>query len=220
MENQNAEKTFEEFCDQAGIQWKRIPEINKEPRPDYEIFVSGQKIIVEVKQFDPNPEEQKALKDLEEKGHALFGGKKPGYRVREAIHKAAPQLKALSKGKIPTMVVLQTNILSRHVRLYDIMTAMQGLDTIPVTVPEERNFSPTYGDVKSGPGKKMTAQHNTKISAVAVIRESSAGTYELDIHHNSFAANPIDPEWLRQSGIRHWRIPKDSTSSLTSWECI
>ena len=219
MENQNAEQTFREFCDQAGIQCDRVPEVNEEKRPDYEIFVSGQKIIVEIKQFDPNPEEKKALKDLEKKGHALFGDK-PGARVREAIRKAAPQLRTLSKGKIPAMLVLQTNILGRHTKRYDIMTAMQGLDTISVTVPEDPNISLTFGDAKRGPKKKMTRKDNTKISAVAVIRESPAGTYELDVYHNSFAANPIDPEWLRQQGIRHWRIPKDSTSSLTSWECI
>ena len=195
--------------------------MNEEKRPDYEISASGQKIIVEVKQFDPNSEEKKALKDLEKKGLATsLPTTKPGSQVRNAIRDAAPQLKALSKGKIPAMVVLQTNILNRHVRPYGIITAMQGLDTIPVTVPEDLNISPTFGNATSGPGRRMTEKDNTKISAVAVIRESSAGMYEFDIYHNSFAANPIDPEWLRQSEIPHRRIPKDSTSSLTSWERI
>lgn len=154
MENQNAEQTFRDFCDQVDIQCKRVPEVNVEKRPDYEIFASGQRVIVEVKQFDPNSEEKKALEDLEKKGLATsFPTINPGSRVRNAIGDAAPQLKALSKGKIPAMVVLQTNILNRYVRPYDIMTAMQGLDTIPVTVPEDLNISPTFGDVKRGPKK-------------------------------------------------------------------
>lgn len=93
---------------------------------------------------------------------------------------------------------------------------MQGFDTIPVTVPQDPNISTRFGDPKSGPDKRMTNQHNTAISTVSVIRSPSAGTYELDVYHNSFAANPVDPEWLRQPGIRHWKIPEGSTSSLTS----
>jgi len=58
------------------------------------------------------------------------------------------------------------------------------------------------------------------ISAIAVLRRPSAGMYELDVYHNSFAAHPVDPAWLRQPGIRHWKIPEGSASSLTSWERI
>jgi len=220
MATQNAEQTFSELCDQAGIPCERIPTTEVgEKRPDYEIVASGQQIIVEIKQFDPNREERKALEDLD-KGRLASFNSSPGSRVRKAMDKAAPQLKALSKGKIPAMVVLQSNIPGRHDDPYDIMTAMQGFDTIPVTVPQDPNISPRFGDPKSGPDKRMTNQHNTTISAVAVIRSPSAGTYELDVYHNSFAANPVDPEWLRQPGIRHWKIPGGSTSSLTSWECI
>lgn len=114
------------------------------------------------------------------------------------------------------MVVLQSNIPGRHDDPYDIMTAMQGFDTIPVTVPKDPNISPRFGDPKSGPDKRMTTQPNTTISAIAVIQSPPAGTYEIDVYHNSFAVNPVDPEWLRQPGIRHWKIPEGSTNSRRS----
>jgi len=219
---QNAEQVFIELCDQAGIRWRRIPtaEKDREKRPDYEIEVSGNYVVVEVKQFDPNREEKKALADLEKQHFAAFPTRKPGGRVRKAIDKAAPQLKALSKGKLPTVVAVLSNVLDSHVDPYDIMTAMKGLDTVPVTVPKDSNVQPSFGDPKSGPDKRMTTNHNTTISAVAVIRKAPEAGYVLDVYHNNFAANPIDPAWLRRPDIRHWKIPEGSASSLISWESI
>lgn len=217
MKNQNAEQNFTEFCAQAGIRWRRVPEEpeKKEPRPDYEIWVSGHKIVVEVKQFDPNPEEKKALEDS-----GNYPPREPGKRASKAISEANPQLKALSKGKVPAMLVLQGNVSGRrHVDPYDILTAMKGIDRIPITVPEDPNISPSFGEVESGSRRKMTEKHNTTISAVAVIQPSD-GMYELYVYHNRFAANPIDPAWLRQPGIHHCKIPEGSPSSLTGWECI
>ena len=71
---QNAEQVFIELCNQAGITWRRIPTAEKdgEKRPDYEIEASGNCVVVEVKQFDPNREEKKVLTDLEKKHFAAF----------------------------------------------------------------------------------------------------------------------------------------------------
>lgn len=211
-----SERSFIKFCAQADIPWKRIC-AGKEQKPDFEIWVLGHKIVVEIKQFDPNPEEKKALEDPEKK-YVDFPTRRPGDRVREAIRKANPQLKALSKGKVPAMLVLQGNVSGRrHVHPYDIQTAMRGIDRIPVTDPEDPNISPSFGDAKSGSKRKMTEEHNTTISAVAVI-QSSDGRYELCVYHNRFAANPIDQAWLRQPGIHHCKIPEGSPSSLAGWE--
>lgn len=214
-----SERIFIKFCTQVDVTWKRIC-AGKEQRPDFEIWVLGHRIVVEVKQFDPNPEEKKALEDLEKGSVPNFPTRRPGDRVREAIRKANPQLKALSKGKVPAMLVLQGNVCGRrHVDPYDILTAMRGIDRIPVTVPEDPNISPSFGDAKSGAKRKMTEEHHTTISAVAVIQPSD-GMYELDVYHNRFAANPIDPAWLRQPGIHHWKIPEGSSSSLAGWESL
>lgn len=63
MATQNAEQTFSELCDQAGIPYERIPTAEVgEKSPDYKIVVSDHTIIVEIKQFDPNPEEKKLSK--------------------------------------------------------------------------------------------------------------------------------------------------------------
>ena len=118
------------------------------------------------------------------------------------------------------MVAIGSNVLDCHVDPYDIMTAMKGLDTVPVTVPKDPNVQPSFGDPKSGPDKRMTTSHNTTISAVAVIRKASEEGYILDVYHNNFAVNPIDPEWLRRPDIRQWKIREGSTSGLMPWESI
>lgn len=228
MKDQDAEQSFRKFCAQAGIRWRKVPTDDKkkrekrekgEQRPDCEIWASGHKIVVEVKQFCPtNREEKEALEDSENKSVAAFPIHKPGERVRNAMGTAASQLKALSKGKIPAMLVLQNNIGALHTHPYAILTAMRGLDRIPVAVPDDPNISPSFGNVESGSRRKMTEKHNTKISAIAVIQISSDEMYELDVYHNRFAANPIDPTWLQQPRIRHWKIPEGSTSSLAGWE--
>ncbi len=218
----NAEQNFINLCDQAGISWKQIP-ISEEvgmKTPDFEIDVSGYSIVVEVKQFDPNCEEQQALDNFLKKRFASFPNTKSGARVRKAVDKAAPQLKTLSKGKTPTMIVLQSNVQGIHADPYDIMTAMQGFDTVTVATTKAPNFNPSFGSPRSGPDKRMTTNHNTTISAVAVIRKNQKGGYILDVYHNKYATNPIATDRFRLPGIYHWMIPQDSTSSLVNWESI
>ena len=55
-----SEELFESFCRMHGIAYRRVSETT-EPTPDYELEISGQVILAEVKQFDPNPEEQAGM---------------------------------------------------------------------------------------------------------------------------------------------------------------
>ena len=72
-----SEQLFEEFCDRNNVRWRRIEtaEDEGEERPDYELVLSGERVIAEVKQFDPTVEEQRLIEELEVRGSTgVVGG--------------------------------------------------------------------------------------------------------------------------------------------------
>lgn len=211
-----SESMFEELCRSVGIDCDRVDETTTQT-PDYEVGFSGHRIVAEVKQFDPNGEEAESIRLLAAGGNGDTTAT-PGQRIRKSIDDAAPQLRALSKGECPTMVVVYNNSgAKQHTDPYSVATAMQGLDVVPVVVPEDPSTSPQFQDVRSGPKKRMTTIHNTKISAIGVLDTDFDGHTHLFIYHNRHASHPIGPEWLRHSRVHHYHLPDGVTSSLEGW---
>ncbi len=107
-----SEKLFELFCNQHGIKCFRIPTKSKqqEKTPDYDIWVSGQQIVVEVKQFDPTQEEVAMYKTSEEHEFAHGPLGTPGTRVRKAINEKASQIRIRAKGKYPSILIIYTTV--------------------------------------------------------------------------------------------------------------
>lgn len=217
----DSELLFGELCSACSIEYERVAEatVQGERRPDFTIRLSGHAVVVEIKQFDPNDDELRAHQALM-RGEVVVSGTTPGDRVRKAIQSAAPQLRSLSRGELPAMLVVYNNVLSsrQHTDPYAIATAMNGLDVVPVLVPMDPSISPVFQDVRSGPKRKMTENANTTISAVGVLVRDENGQPFLHAYHNRFARHPISPEWARHARISHWRAPSDLTSSLVPWE--
>jgi len=58
MTRTESERLFESsFCKAHVVACRRVTETT-EPRPDYELEIAGQQVLVEIKQFDPNEEER------------------------------------------------------------------------------------------------------------------------------------------------------------------
>jgi len=213
-----SEGLFEKVCADVGIGCTPVDE-GKSPTPDYELDWAGHRVVAEVKQFDPNDEEAESLERMEAGGISGVSAK-PGHRIRKAIGYAAPQLKALSKGASPAMVVVYNNSgAGQHTDPYSVATAMQGFDVVPVLVPEAPSIPPQFQDARSGPiGRKMRADANTTISAVGVLRTPDpSGIPHLLVYHNRHARNPIDPDWGRHPRVKHLRLRDGATSSLDEW---
>ena len=107
-----SEELFERFFKENKIQLSRI-EVSTIPgkkEPDYEIATSLGTVLVEVKQFDPNPEELQLQKQLEDRGWKDAFEGEPGAKVRLKIQSAAKQLKPRGAGSVPSMVVLYNNV--------------------------------------------------------------------------------------------------------------
>lgn len=223
-----SEYLFEKFCYLNELPCEKIEESSTQ-RPDYRVRISGQDFIIEIKQFDPNKKEKEVIDKINQGDHMAFSIN-PGERIRKAIHKANSQLKQLSNGKIPALLVVYDNITHApfwdhpneyHTNEYCVMTAMKGVDTIPISVPKDPKQSMTFGEVVSGGKRELRSDANTTISAIAVLKRFADDDIRLDVYHNPFAAVPIEPMLLRINNVNQFRLPKDSKNSLDkTWELI
>ena len=217
-----SELMFEELCAQCEFDVRRIPESDREGErtPDYELKIGANRIIVEVKQFDPNPEELEADEALL-RGEVVCSGTTPGKRIRQAIKNAAPQLRKRFGATTSTLLVVYNNVLSMraHTDPYAIATGMHGLDVVPVSVPRDFQGKPRFGAVRSGPKRMMTENDNTSVSAVAVLYDNE-GVPGLMVFHNRHSKHPLDPEWLRHSKVSQSRLRDGAASSVESWELV
>jgi hypothetical protein len=206
MVRTTSEREFEAFCQSRGIPLARIPEAETRT-PDYEIEVQGQRIVVEVKETSPDPEERQSDRLLEERGVGLATGGTPGDRVRKMIASASPQLKARSAGVLPTLLVIfDRGRAFGHVEDYHVRVAMYGLEQIHLAVPPIGTGRPYATGASHGPKRKMTESDNTSVSAVASLVMPGAGQHELLVYRNRFARVPLKPTLLQQFGVRHYDL--------------
>ena len=177
------------------------------PTPDYEIALSSKRIVVEVKETSPNPEERESQRLLAERGYGIATGGTPGDRVRKMISSASPQLKARSRGDLPTMlVVFDRGRVYGHVEGYHVRIAMYGLEQIYLAVPPIGSGRPRATGAGHGPKRKMTETDNTSISAIAALVMSGPGTHQLLVYRNRFARVPLSPTLLGPFGVRHFDL--------------
>lgn len=220
-----SEKLFHSFCKSRG--W-RVQCIDPHSMPDgsnapdfYLQPFNRDGIVVEVKQFDANPQERDEARRISG-GEVVVRGTTPGKRLRGVISHANKQIKAF-KGAVPGMLVVHNRTgIGMHDRPYAVLTAMRGLDVIDVYVPANPGSPPVFGPERPGPGKKLTAEMNTSVSCVAVLREfwpeseetTREAEHALDVYHNRFAKHPLDPTTLVGNHVTHYRM----NAEQTSWE--
>lgn len=205
-----SEKLFHGFCEESGWPVERLDETGDGvPSPDFRISLAdGSPMIVEIKQFDPNSDERAALRALE-KGDVATYDTEPGKRLRSVIRKANRQIRARSAGSLPGMlVVYNATGCWMHTDQYAILTAMRGLDVLPLVKKSSPNVQYEWGRRRPGPKKQMTNATNTATSAVAVLVEED-GALVLDVYHNQFARRPINPRLLVGRRVRHWKMRDD-----------
>ncbi len=163
-----SEKLFEAFCNSNQITWEQIVASSTQQSPDYKIRLSGQDIIVEIKQFDPNEEEKETIRK-QQQGESLAFGITPGDRIRKAIRKSVKQLKRLSNEKTPTLLVVYDNVMRpfmpfSHTSDYCVMTAMKGFDEVKVLLSKDPKKTPIFGETVSGSERALRQDANTTIS--------------------------------------------------------
>jgi len=214
MTEDQPEAYFENFCAHLGLDWEIVPTASDagQKRPDYLLTgLDRTQFYVELKTITPNQDEAKHLELLYGGATGLSVTVEPGARLRDLIGKANPQLKAFADRKRPgVLVVLNLEpALGHHTEPYAVLTAMRGLDVVPVRVPRDPRESPEFLDVRSGPKKRMTPEANTTISAILVLRQVYELGWVAEVYHNRFGSRPLPVSSIAGSGVRHWQVRSD-----------
>jgi hypothetical protein len=217
-----SERLFEAFCREKGIAFRRIAE-GTTKSPDYVLSVSGMKLIVEVKQIAPNPEEKSILRtSLDEWDPAnVYHWGIPGERIRKKISNAVPQLKELSEGQHPTMLVILNAVefWPELADAYAVQVAMYGIESALIS-----NEVAPEGGAKilarwHGPRKRLTPEHNTTLSAIALMTYEDQGVV-LRVYHNYHAAIPMPRSKLSELGIQQFELPSELGDEFPEWKEI
>ncbi len=213
-----SETLFEHFCTQNVIKYKRIP-TGENKTPDFVIWLDSIQVIVEVKQIDPNSKDLQTLKKPpEDWDESDLYDEMPGERVRLKIKSAMPQLRRRAKNQHPAIIVLLDNVhlWSELLDSYAVRVAMYGIETILIS----SKVAPESGaEVLSrwhGSRRKVSAKHNTTLSAVAVVREKDNAIC-LDIYHNMFACIPLSPDLLRLPSVKHYALEVEPYGQFPDW---
>jgi hypothetical protein len=214
-----SEELFEKFCAQRGIAVERVAE-STQRSPDYEIDLSGTTVVVEVKEISAGLEERQAIEALG-RGEAVVRNIKPGEKVRRKISAQSGQIRSRTQGcKAGLLVLFDRGLTIRHLDPYQIRVAMEGFDTLVLSVPKDPRRAVRTIAEKAGPRKKLTASDNTSISALGVLSVNEHDRPELVIYHNRHAEVPLPAAALAQFGIQQFRLSNGPEGALLDWLSI
>jgi hypothetical protein len=201
-----SEILFLHYCKLRGYVTNRLSAPADGGRfPDYEVIIGTNRIIVEIKELQPNPMDKNMAEAIRARSIQVFGDEM-GRRVRTHVEDAEHQLRRYESQRVPCMVVLYDNIIVNGFRpnppeLFpvDVMNplhpshievGMYGHQVAQVRIhPDWRTES--LGDVR-GNKRTLRSGHQDNISAVATLHDydSSNGLF-LVVYHNFFAKNPL-----------------------------
>jgi len=194
-----SEQLFEKFCRVHNIRYRPIP-VSTERMPDYDIFIKRRKVLVEVKQIDPNSKEQEKITEFTKSGKVSIKSRL-GKRVRGKIIDAQGKFRKRMKNRYPSILVLYNNVaLYKHTEPKDILAGMYG----QLCFPGMPNLP--IGNMELGPKRTMTEITNTSISALGVLKEDNYGNPLLTVYHNIWAKVPLHPDLLSRSPIKQYSI--------------
>lgn len=214
-----SEALFERFCTETSVPFKCLspdPSIGRRT-PDYEVYWQNPPVLVEVKQIDPNRDDNALRRLFADTGEYISRGV-TGHRLRGRISKAGSQLRARAKLDQPTLVVVYNNVgvLRGFTDEHAVMAAMYGLYQVDITTSRGLGARVLSVARRLGGGRSMTLKHNTIVSGVAVLFESPKGPY-LVVYHNRFAARPLQPDILRHPRIFQRWIREGNGSEFPKW---
>jgi hypothetical protein len=215
-----SEKIFEQYCRIVGLRFNRVCE-EQGKTPDYELTIGSQLIIVEVKEFFRNKQEQESDRLLQQRGYGNVLSCTPGQRVRKKIAESSAQIKARSKGVYPSMLVLfDRGKVAGHLDPYHIRAAMYGLEQIHLVLrPLHEASAPYFAGTSFGPKRKMTESDNTSISAIGVLYTPGPDEIGLHVYHNKYAAIPLDFNLLRNCATAQFELASEVVDGrIPSWK--
>jgi hypothetical protein len=214
-----SELLLEQFCQDVGLLLLLIPTETRAARrtPDYELALRELRVVVEVKQIDPNRAEVKAKQAHTASGELLalaFEDNIPGSRLRGKISKAAKQLHTRCEHEQPGLVVVYNNVRFRPVLTseHNILAALYGRLAISLTIPRT---GPIISEPRLTGNRSFVHNQNTVVSALGILSQQQPT--ELAIYHNNFARVPIDPDLFRIARVQQYRHYPAEPGARPGW---
>ena len=211
-----SEKYFEKLCMNRGVVCKRIPETIAKS-PDYRVWIPPMVLITEVKQLNPNKKDEKHRKTWgTPQSPGAFSVPK---RVRDKLAEGYRQVKRLSGGKFPTMIVVynnagEWNLLSK----FTIKTAMFGSYGVEFESLPDRSIEV----IRRGhfENRKVTKETLRYLSVVGVLERKETGSENLELccYHNPFAKVPIEPNLLAELASNQYCFDDPHKGRDVQWE--
>ena len=217
-----SESLFEDFCLRKGIIFQRINE-GTSKSPDYLVSVFDTQLIVEVKQIEPNTEEKAILRTpMNEWDPAdVYHWGLPGERIRKKISDAMPQLKKLSEGRHPTLLVILNTVAfwPELADNYAVQVAMYGIESALISSEVASEGGAKILARWHGPRKRLTSECNTTLSGIALM-DTDTPEVVLKVYHNYHAAIPLPGCKLMKLGIRQFEMPFEPGTTFPEWREI
>lgn len=210
-----SEAIFEQLCTERGIPFRRIPE-GVGRTPDYELTLACGTTLVEVKQLEPNASD---LAFEEQLRSGLATRMVDMGRAKLAIYDAMKQLKPHAKGRFPAVVVLYDTMgHTNYLDPYSLSFSLYGPEKVHFAVPKDpREEISSLGMTRSGDAV-ATRQHNTTLSALAVLDGTAQGVNpDLRIFHNCNAAIPLPLNAFAEYGFRQFEFAAPKPDAMPTW---
>ena len=67
---------------------------------------------------------------------------------------------------------------------------------------------------------KMTTNQNTTFSAIGVLSTPSEHEIRLDIYHNLYASQPLDPKLIAKHGVHQFHLVAQGHGMTAQWQEI
>jgi len=209
-----SEQLFEKLCSFRGVEYVRIPE-GQSKTADYEVSLGCTKLIIEVKQLDPSAADKQLEKKWGHKDSPVVIA--PSDRVQRILADAYPQVRALSNGAKPTMVVIYNNSGEWNwIDSFTISKAMFGLFGFRIG-PNDKGTIVVAGQGYMGK-RKVTKESFRALSVVAAMKNSGLDEPHLDAYHNPFATVPIRPDILSLLATAQFVHPNPHKRGVVGWE--
>lgn len=223
-----SEQLFEEICRVSSVECRRLAELADGQQPDYEIKLTGQTVVVEVKQVDPNPSDEAFRKQLRSNVFSMQNRSLDAMarRIRNFIGTSRGQLNAyLEKSpRTPALLVVYDSANNFYTDPYTILVAMHGSQQATFAMPAVGR-PPFIKDVGFGPrnNRELRPEKNTHLSALVTLHERYELSaphkrfLELCFYHNPFAACPVHPSLWSGKNISHLAISQKTPGQFENW---
>jgi len=206
---------FEKLCASRGVGCERISVTKNAKSPDYRVFIRSMQLVTEVKELDPNDEDERLSK--------IWGTpQSPGAfsvtrRVRDKLAEGYRQVRRLSEGKLPTMIVVYNN--AGEWNLLDeftITTAMFGsYGFVLESQPDQTIEVARQGHLGN---RTVEKGRRRSLSAIGVLKRTESEALELYCYHNPFAKVAIDPNLLAKLACSQYAYSNPHQGRYVWWK--